>query len=90
VLGCSSLYAAVVSDLAMIYITRNHARQFYQHWVKRLAPTDGGKKKSVSLGKRRMGDVRILCEKYFKHIGDIDRQNPFNGLTFTEKLKRST
>ncbi len=84
-----SSFIAVVGDLAMIDIMRDHARQFYQHWVKRLAPTDGGKKKSVSLGKRRMGDMRILYEEYFKHIGDIDRQNPFNGLSFTEKFKRS-
>jgi hypothetical protein len=48
-------FIAVVGDLAMIDITRDHGRQFYQHWVKRLAPTDGGKKKSVSLGKRRTG-----------------------------------
>jgi hypothetical protein len=36
-----------------------------------------------------MGDMRILYEEYFKHLGDIDRQNPFDGLTFSEKFKRS-
>src|SRR6202008_3464081 len=77
-------FIAVVGDLAMTDITRDHARQFYQHWVKRLAPTDGSKKRSASLGKRRMGDMRILYEEYFKHLGDIDRQNPFDGLTFSE------
>lgn len=82
-------FIAVVDDLAMTDITRDHARQFYQHWVKRLAPTDGSKKRSASLGKRRMGDMRILYEEYFKHLGDIDRQNPFDGLTFSEKFKRS-
>ena len=82
-------FIAVVGDLAMVDITRDHARQLYQHWVKRLAPTDGSKKKSASLGKRRMGDMRILYEEYFKHLGDIDRQNPFDGLTFSEKFKRS-
>lgn len=84
-----STFVAVVGDIEMGSITRDHARQFYAHWTKKIAPKDGKDKKSASLGKRRMGDMRILYQEYFAHIGDGDRQNPFNGLTFNEKFKRS-
>jgi integrase len=79
--------SVVGSDMDMVDITRDHGRQFYQHWVKKLAPENGVNRKSASLGKRRMGDMRILYGEYFKHIGDGDRQNPFDGLTFNEKFK---
>lgn len=82
-------FVSVVDDLAMVDITRDHGRKFYQHWVKKLAPENGESRKSASLGKRRMGDMRILYGEYFKHIGEGDRLNPFDGLTFNEKFKRS-
>jgi integrase len=82
-------FVAVCGDLEMVEINRDHARQFYAHWTGKIAPKDGKNKKSASLGKRRMGDMRILYEEYFGHLGDGDRTNPFNGLTFNDKFKRS-
>lgn len=82
-------FVAEAGDLPMVDITRDHGRQFYQQWVKKIAPKDGSKRMSASLGKRRMGDMRILYGEYFQHIGDGDRANPFDGLTFNDKFKRS-
>ncbi|KRR21943.1 hypothetical protein CQ13_06260 [Bradyrhizobium retamae] len=78
----------VGEDLAMVDITRDHAKTFHAHWRKQIVPTDGGKKKSASLGKRRMGDMSILYKRYFAHIGDDTRANPFDGLTFNQKFKK--
>ena len=78
----------VGEDLFMVDITRDHAKKFHAHWAKLIAPTNGGKKMSASLGKRRMGDMSILYKRYFAHIGDDQRVNPFEGLTFSQKFKK--
>ncbi len=75
-------------DLPIEDITRDHAKKFHQHWAKQIAPTDGKDKKSASLGKRRMGDMSVLFKRYFAHLGEDERDNPFEGLTFNQKFKK--
>lgn len=70
-------------------ITRDGARKFYKFWKGRVAPNDGPSTHSASSGNRDIGNMRQLYRTYHAHIGDRDRQNPFDGLVFSEKIKRS-
>ncbi|MHC2273451.1 hypothetical protein ACVME8_000062 [Bradyrhizobium diazoefficiens] len=80
----------VGEDLAMEDITRDHAKKMHDHFKGMIAPKDAkAAKKSASLGKRRMGDMSILYKRYFAHIGVDGRPNPFEGLTFNQKFKKS-
>jgi integrase len=37
---------------------------------------------SASAGSRDLGNMRVLHTAYFRHIGEPDRPNPFDGLSF--------
>jgi integrase len=81
-------FIIVIGDICIEDITRDHAKTFFQHWAKQIAPTDPkADKKSASLGKRRMGDMSILYKRYFVHLG-TERPNPFDALTFNQKFKK--
>lgn len=82
-------FIAVVEDKAMTDITRDDARVFHKRWLEKVAPKNGGPRKSASMGNRMVGNMRVLYDAYFAHLGDLDRQNPFNGLSFAEKFKKS-
>jgi integrase len=82
-------FVAVVEDKAIADITRDDARIFHKYWLEKVAPKNGGPRKSASMGNRMLGNMRVLCDAYFSHLGDLDRQNPFNGLSFAEKFKKS-
>ena len=78
----------LVGDKAMTDITRDDALKLYRHWQGRIAPQDGKTTHSASSGNRDIGNMRVLYEAYFTHIGEIDRPNPFARLSFSQKLKR--
>ena len=82
-------FIAVVEDKAMAEITRDDARAFHRHWLDKVAPKGGGPRKSASMGNRMIGNMRVLYDEYFTYLGDLDRQNPFRGLSFAEKFKKS-
>jgi integrase len=82
-------FIAVVEDKAMTEITRDDGRAFHKHWLEKVAPKNGGPRKSASMGNRMVGNMRVLYDAYFTHLGDLDRQNPFKGLSFAEKFKKS-
>ena len=82
-------FIAVVEDKPMTDITRDDARAFHKHWLAKVVPKNGGPRKSASMGNRMVGNMRVLYHAYFAHLGDLDRQNPFNGLSFAEKFKKS-
>jgi len=73
----------------MAEITRDDARAFHRHWLDKVAPKGGGPRKSASMGNRMIGNMRVLYDEYFTYLGDLDRQNPFHGLSFAEKFKKS-
>jgi integrase len=82
-------FISVVADKAMTEITRDDGRAFYKHWLDQVAPRDRRPRKSASMGNRMVGNMRVLYDAYFTHLGDLDRQNPFGGLSFAEKFKKS-
>lgn len=83
-------FIKVVSDKQMGEITREDGIAFFQHYRKQIIPDKGSKtkRKSGSLGKRRIGDMRVLYDRYFRFIGQRDRVNPFADLTFSDKLNK--
>jgi hypothetical protein len=82
-------FISVVEDKAMVVITRDDGRTIYKHWLGQVVPKAGGPRKSASMGNRMVGNMRVLYGAYFKRLGDPDRQNPFAGLTFAGKFKKT-
>ncbi len=82
-------FVKVVGDVPISEITREQARKFYQFWLGRVAPEKGRPTHSASSGNRDIGNMRQLFRLYHQHIGQGDRQNPFDGLAFAEKMKKS-
>lgn len=69
-------------------ITRADALKVYNFWLKRIAPDKGEPTHTATAGNRILSDLKILYGRYFTHIGDKNRENPFADLGFIEK-KRS-
>lgn len=84
-------FVALCGDKAMTAITVDDARKIYRHWLARIAPKQGSEEKpaSASSGNRDLGNLRVLYEAYFRHMGDMRRQNPFDGFGFSAKRKKS-
>lgn len=83
-----TLFKKLVSDKPMAEITREDANTIYVHWLDRIAPAEGKPSHTASIGNRDLGNLRVLYRMYFAHLGDKDRKNPFDGLSFAEKKKR--
>jgi integrase len=75
-------------DLPMDEVTIDHAKKVYRHWLGRIAPKEGKATASFSSGNRDLGNMRVLYDTYFKHMGDTKRENPFAGLSFSTKRKK--
>ena len=73
----------VGADVAIEDISRKHAIDFYEFWLKRV--TD--KTHSHSSANRDVGNMRTLHGDYFSHVGDKDRPNPFAGLSYAGGIK---
>lgn len=82
-------FVALCGDKAMAEITRDDALRLYRQWQERIAPKEGKPTHSASSGNRDIGNMRVLYDAYFGHMGEIDRQNPFAKLNFTARKKRS-
>jgi len=83
-------FKAVIGDIPMDEITREHGIRFRKHWLSRMKPTDGSKPVGGSLANRDIGNMRTLYREYFSYIGDDERanNNPFDGLSVKEKKKK--
>tara|TARA_B110000908_G_C10210299_1_gene429851 strand:- start:88 stop:1464 length:1377 start_codon:yes stop_codon:yes gene_type:complete len=76
-------------DMDMTEIGRDEARNVYRFWADRVQPKDDRKPLSGSSANRDLGNLRKLYRRYFEHIGDENRQNPFRNLRFASpKLKQ--
>lgn len=86
-----STFVDVVGNLAIADISNDDARAFYKHWLARIAPIGKGTKPthSASSGNRQIGALRTLYRDYFEYMGIHDRQNPFTGMSFSERKTRS-
>jgi integrase len=82
-------FVAVAGDLDMATIHRDHALKFYNHWLPRVAPAAGRPSHTASSANRELSSLRTLYGAWFAHFGDRDRPNPFAGLSFAERGKRT-
>jgi integrase len=88
-------FIKVVGDVPLSDITRDQALQFYDFWRKRIAPSDKEMAEgalvthSPASGNRDIGNMRVLFSAYHRHIGEMDRFNPFAGLGFEEDDERT-
>lgn len=81
-------FVEVVGDLDINTIAREHALKIWRFWQQRIAPKDGKPTHTPSSGNRELGSLRTIYTEYFAHIGQVDRVNPFAGLSFAEKQKK--
>lgn len=81
-------FVEVVGDIEMNKISREHALKFWRYWQQRIAPKEGRATHTPSSGNRELGSLRTIFAEYFAHIGQMDRVNPFAGLSFAEKAKQ--
>ncbi|MDQ0135028.1 integrase [Neorhizobium galegae] len=82
-------FIAEVGDKPLDEITRDDARRFYDFWRRRIAPTAGRPSHSANSGNRDIGNLRVLFSSYMKHVGHNDLKNPFEGLSFRDRGKRT-
>lgn len=82
-------FVEINGDIAMEDINRDHALKHWKFWSQRIAPKpgEGVVTHTASSGNRDVGCMRVLYREYFKHLGDMDRKNPFEGLSFKERSK---
>lgn len=83
-------FIELCGDLEMRSITRRDGMQYYKWWKDRVFPDKGRKPLSANTANRDIGNMRILYDRYFKHIGEEDRQNPFRSLSFKHKKSEIT
>ena len=83
-------FIEVNGDIDMKAITRDHARAVHGYWTSRIRPRSGKPTAKGSTGKRVMGDLRRLYRRYFEHLGEESRENPFRNLTFRDDKLRTT
>lgn len=81
-------FVEVVGDLDANKISREHALKFWRYWQQRISPKEGKPTHTPSSGNRELGSLRTIYGDYFSHIGQMDRVNPFAGLSFAEKAKQ--
>jgi integrase len=87
-------FIRLVSDKPIGDITREDALTLYRFWQAKIAPPrdkDNKAKKpthSSSSGNRDIGNMRILVQKYFEHLGVNEFVNPFDRLGFKGKSKK--
>ena len=75
----------LIGDKPIGEITRQDALQYYNWWKDRLIPANGQDALSPNTANRDIGNVRVLYDAYFKHIGEEDRPNPFRNLSFKSR-----
>ncbi len=83
-------FEEVCGEKNLLAITREDALKFYNWWREKIAPKSKAKPThSASSGNRDIGNLRVLYDRYCQHVGMDGFKNPFNGLSFAEKLKKS-
>jgi integrase len=56
--------------------------------MSKVAPKQGAASHTASIGNRRLGDLRVFYRDYYRHLGEPDRRNPFDGMRYKETLTR--
>lgn len=79
------LFMKLNGDIDMEAIEREHALVLWRYWNGKIAPKVGKPTHTPSIGNRDLGAMRTLYADYFRHIGQHDRPNPFDRLSFQER-----
>ena len=79
-------FVNINGDIDMRDITREHAHAVRKFWHERIHPKDGSKPMSGSSGNKDLGSLRKLYRRYFEHIGEEERENPFRNMRFKDKI----
>lgn len=77
-----------MGDLSLSDITRDTALEYRDWWMERMQPQNGTSKPvAPNTANRHIGNMRSLLERYFKHIGETDFENPFRDFYFSGKTE---
>ena len=79
-------FVNINGDIDMRDITREHAHAVRKFWHERIHPKDDSKPMSGSSGNKDLGSLRKLYRRYFEHIGEEERENPFRNMRFNDKI----
>ena len=69
-----------IGDKNINDVNRDDALAFYRYLNKHVME----KERSSSWGKRQLGNIKKFFDDYFSYQGQVDRVNPFSGLTFKD------
>lgn len=79
------LFIKINGDVDMLAIEREHGLALWRWWHSKIAPAVGKPTHTPSIGNRDLGAMRTLYDAYFRHAGQMDKPNPFAGLSFKER-----
>lgn len=82
-----NVFDQVVGDKPISDVTRADAVKVYDYWRARIAPAEGKPTHTASIGNRDLGNLRVLHETYYRHLGE-ERRNPFADLSFSDRKRR--
>jgi len=77
-----SLLRDVIGNKDITEINRDDALRFYNFLMEKVAPAEGEPTRSASFGRKHLASARNFYREYFRYIGDRERNNPFDNLTF--------
>lgn len=82
-------FVEINGDMPIEDVAREHGIAVFDHWAARIVPPRPGKAThSASSGNRDLGNLRGFYRDYFTHLGERDRKNPFDDLSFRERQKK--
>lgn len=81
-----NLIAVLKEDKALLEITRDDALKFHKFWSDKIT---GKERLSPNSGNRDVGNVRALIRAWLAYFDIRDHSNPFDGLRFEDKFKKS-
>ncbi len=77
-----------MGDIPLSDITRDKALEYRDWWVERMQPQDGARKSvAPNTANRHIGNMRSLLQRYYKHIGETDFEDPFRDFYFSGKTE---
>lgn len=82
-------FISLCGDKRMNDITREDAQAVHAYWMAKIAPTKGAPSHSASTGNRDLGNLRTIYADWFKYFGQPEVSNPFDGLSFSDKSRRT-
>lgn len=83
-------FTSEMGDLYLQDITRDHALAYRNWWMeKMIASEENPRPAKPNTANRHIGNVRTLYTRYFQHIGQEDRDNPFRNIFFKGETRTS-